>query len=82
MTDNMEGLIKDVNVLFNKGIITNRLSQLKIHSFRKFARESEINFTFPLTVIVGKNGSGKTTVMKAIKLLSRKQIPQDEFLRQ
>ena len=38
-----------------------------------------MNFTFPLTVIVGKNGSGKTTVMKAIKLLSRKQIPQDEF---
>lgn len=79
MTDNIEELIKDVNIMFNKGIIKNRLSQLKIHSFRKFAKESELNFTFPLTVIVGKNGSGKTTVMKAIKLLSGKQIPQDEF---
>lgn len=52
---------------------------MKIQSFRKFAEDSELNFTFPLTVIVGKNGSGKTTVMKVIKLLSRRQIPQDEF---
>ena len=77
--DNIEKQISDVEMMFDKGIIKNRLSQIKIHSFRKFAEESELNFTFPLTVIVGKNGSGKTTVMKAIKLLSRKQIPQDEF---
>lgn len=79
MIDNIEKQISDVEMLFDKGIIKNRLSQIKIHSFRKFAEESELNFTFPITVIVGKNGSGKTTVMKAIKLLSRKQIPQDEF---
>lgn len=77
--DNIEKLILDVETLYNKRIIKNRLEQIKIHSFRKFAEESELNFTFPLTVIVGKNGSGKTTVMKAIKLLSGKQIPQDEF---
>ena len=79
MIDNIEKQISDVEIMFDKGIIKNRLSRIKIHSFRKFAKESELNFTFPLTVIVGKNGSGKTTVMKAIKLLSRKQIPQDEF---
>ena len=53
--------------------------KIKVHSFRKFATDSEINFSFPLTVIVGKNGSGKTTIMKAIKLLSGKEIPQAEF---
>lgn len=79
MIDSLEKQISDVGIMFDKGIIKNRLSQIKIHSFRKFAEESELNFTFPLTVIVGKNGSGKTTVMKAIKLLSKKQIPQDEF---
>lgn len=79
MIDNIEKQISDVEMMFDKGIIKNRLSQIKIYSFRKFAEKSELNFTFPLTVIVGKNGSGKTTVMKAIKLLSRKQIPQDEF---
>lgn len=79
MIDNIDKLILDIEMLYNKGIVKNRLEQIKIHSFRKFAEESELNFTFPLTVIVGKNGSGKTTVMKAIKLLSGKQIPQDEF---
>lgn len=79
MIDNIDKLILDIEILYNKGIVKNRLEQIKIHSFRKFAEESELNFTFPLTVIVGKNGSGKTTVMKAIKLLSGKQIPQDEF---
>ena len=67
-----------MGIQFEKGIIKNRLSQIKIHSFRKFASDSEINFSFPLTVIVGKNGSGKTTIMKAIKLLSGKEIPQAE----
>lgn len=79
MIGNIEKLTSDVEMMFEKGIIKNRLSQVKIHSFRKFAEDSELNFTFPLTVIVGKNGSGKTTVMKAIKLLSGKKIPQDEF---
>ena len=79
MTDNIEKLIGDVEKMLDGKAIKNRLSQIKIHSFRKFAEESELNFTFPLTVIVGKNGSGKTTVMKAIKLLSGREIPQDEF---
>lgn len=79
MIDFIDKLILDIEMLYGKGIIKNRLEQIKIHNFRKFAEESELNFTFPLTVIVGKNGSGKTTVMKAIKLLSGKQIPQDEF---
>lgn len=79
MTDSIEKLISTVGTMFERGIIKNRLTQIKIHSFRKFAEESELNFTFPITVIVGKNGSGKTTVMKAIKLLSKNKIPQDEF---
>lgn len=79
MITNIENAINVVEMMYSKGVLRNTLSQIKIHSFRKFAKESEINFTFPLTVIVGKNGSGKTTVMKAIKLLANKQIPQNEF---
>lgn len=79
MIDNIEKITSVIDMMYSKGILKNRLSQFKIHSFRKFAKESELNFTFPLTVIVGRNGSGKTTVMKAIKLLAGKQIPQDEF---
>lgn len=79
MFDSIESATNTINGMYSKGVLKNRLSQLKIHSFRRFAKESELNFTYPLTVIVGKNGSGKTTVMKAIKLLSNHQIPQSEF---
>lgn len=79
MIDSIEKQVRDIGMMFEKGIIKNRLSKIVIHNFRKFAEESEINFGFPITVIVGKNGSGKTTVMKAIKLLSKRRIPQDEF---
>ena len=79
MFDSIEFATNTINGMYAKGVLKNRLSQLRIHSFRRFAKESELNFTFPLTVIVGKNGSGKTTVMKAIKLLSNHQIPQSEF---
>ncbi len=79
MKTSFENNLEQIQVLFEKGIIKNRLSQIKIHSFRKFIKDSVINFNFPLTVIVGRNGSGKTTVMKAIKLLSGFEIPQAEF---
>lgn len=79
MFDSLEKQIIDIRRMIERGIIKNRLSKITIHHFRKFAEESEINFTFPLTVIVGKNGSGKTTVMKAIKLMSEKRKPQEEF---
>ena len=79
MQDVLDKTIKQIQEMYEKGVIKNRLSQIKIHSFRKFATDSEINFSFPLTVIVGKNGSGKTTIMKTIKLLSGKEIPQAEF---
>lgn len=79
MEDKFEKSIDQIRIMFEKGIIKNRLLQIKVHSFRKFAPDSEINFSFPLTVIVGKNASGKTTIMKAIKLLSGKETAQEEF---
>ena len=40
MIDSLEKQISDVGIMFDKGIIKNRLSQIKIHSFRKFANSS------------------------------------------
>ena len=79
MLDDIQKLILEIDKMYNQKILKNKLSKFKIHNFRNFFKESQINFTFPLTVIVGKNGSGKTTLMKMIKLLSKKQIPQNEF---
>lgn len=43
------------------------LEKLKLHNFRCYEK-LEIDFNRQLTVIVGKNGSGKTTVLEAIAI--------------
>ncbi|WP_330389389.1 ATP-dependent nuclease [Blautia sp. SF-50] len=56
-----------------------RLSKLSITKCKRFKEKTEFNFIFPLTVLVGQNGSGKTTVARAIKLLKPNYGPQCEF---
>ena len=43
------------------------LEKLKLHNFRCYEK-LEIDFSRQLTVLVGKNGSGKTTVLEAIAI--------------
>lgn len=79
----MEEIIKNeldiISNMHKKGILTNRLKNIKYKKFRNFYEDSELNFEFPLTILVGKNGSGKTTVMKSINILGKSQKPQYEF---
>jgi predicted ATPase len=42
-----------------------------VNTFRQFTDNSCINFKHPLTVLVGKNGSGKSTFLKLIKSISK-----------
>lgn len=71
--------IEKIVSMSEKGIIKNRIEKITIKQFRGFEKESEINFKFPLSVVVGKNGSGKTTVLRMIQLLGKGNIPQNEF---
>lgn len=75
MENDIKKLIMQVEDLYDKKIIKNRLEKLQVSNFRKFSMNSLINFSFPLTVFIGKNGSGKTSIMKTIKILSTGQIP-------
>ena len=45
-----------------------RLSKLSVRSFRVLAK-ADVAFR-PLTVMIGPNGSGKTTVLEALSLLA------------
>lgn len=45
-----------------------RLKRLKLNNFRRF-RDFEIDFHEQLTVIVARNGLGKTSVLDAITLV-------------
>lgn len=71
--------IEQIVSMSEKGIIKNRINRITLKQFRGFEKESEINFKFPLSVVVGKNGSGKTTVLRMIQLLGKGNIPQNEF---
>lgn len=51
------------------------LSQLKIKGYKVFNSEFNIKFNKGLTVLIGENGCGKTTVIDAIRLL----LNEDEF---
>ena len=75
----IEQLLETVISMQNKSIIKNRIDKIVLKHFRGFEDETEIDFRFPLTAVVGKNGSGKSTILRIIKLLSRGYIPQNEF---
>lgn len=69
-------VVKD---MFERGIIKCRLSNLSITNCKRFKEKADFNFNFPLTVLVGQNGSGKTTVTRSIRLLKKNYKPVCEF---
>lgn len=75
----MNVYIDKVKKLYEIGQIRNRITMLEINNFRRFSPNFQINFSFPLTVIVGKNGSGKSTIMKMIKVTDTRRNPFDYF---
>ncbi|TGN99816.1 hypothetical protein PN36_33265 [Candidatus Thiomargarita nelsonii] len=48
--------------------MTTKLTKLKLENIGGF-KEFELNFHEKLTVLIGKNGTGKTTILKSIALL-------------
>lgn len=53
------------------------LSQIEIEGYRVFNEKTTINLKKGLNVIVGENGSGKSTIIDAIRLL----LSEDEYSR-
>ena len=75
----IDHLIETIASMEKKGVIKNRIDKIVLKRFRGFIDESEIKFQFPLTAVIGKNGSGKSTILRIIKLLGKGNIPQNEF---
>nr|WP_297705295.1 AAA family ATPase [uncultured Butyrivibrio sp.] len=72
-------LLNTIEQMKIKGILPIRLSKVTFNRFRNFHDKEQISLSFPLTVIVGKNGSGKTSIMRAINVLSDVESPQNDF---
>ena len=75
----LEEILKKIRTLYEKRIIKNKLEKLTVNYFRSFEKNTVINFDFPLVVLVGKNGTGKSTVLKLLKTISKKRKPSDYF---
>lgn len=64
----IQGLIKVINRLMNSNDIfeKNYIKKMIYNDYSCIKKEEELNFTFPLTVLVGRNGSGKTKLLHSI----------------
>lgn len=65
-TNNIERLINDINVSFLKGNYKNFIEYIRFPFYKNLQLNSRIDFNFPLTVLVGQNGSGKSSALHAI----------------
>lgn len=55
-----------------------RIRRLSIRGIRNFGDdndEAEIRFSRPLTLILGQNGTGKTTIIEALKFATCGEFP-------
>lgn len=63
---NTDNLVKNINQMKQKGCFKSYISKIIFPFYKNFEEDSVINFTFPLTVFVGKNGSGKSSLLHAL----------------
>jgi len=57
-----------------------RVRRLALRGIRNFGDDSEdalIRFSCPLTLILGPNGTGKTTIIEALKYATTGEFPPD-----
>ncbi len=58
-----------------------RIETIILNNYRFFAGEFELDFSGEDVLIYGENGSGKSSIFKALELLTKKTIPQNEFIK-
>ena len=63
---NSKSLIEDIKKMQENDVFKSYIYQIRFPFYKNFLENSEINFTFPLTVFVGKNGSGKSSLLHAL----------------
>lgn len=68
-------IIEDVKQLKAEFKFEKYVDYIRFPKFKNFEKDSIVNFDFPITVLVGTNGSGKSSVLKALYgCISDKQI--------
>lgn len=66
LENNFEKTIEAICRMKRKGVFDNYITRIRFPFFKNFTFHSEINFDFPLTILAGKNGSGKSSALHAL----------------
>lgn len=75
MSEDTESLVKKVEKLREKKVFSKYITEIYFPCYKNFKEFSRINFDFPLTVLVGKNGSGKSSILHALYGCPKKFSP-------
>lgn len=59
-------VLKTIQQMKNNGVFKNYIDYLVLPYYKNIEENTKINFDFPFTVFVGKNGSGKSSALRAM----------------
>lgn len=72
-------IIAKIKEDFNNGEFDNFITEINLPYFKNIKIGSRINFTFPLTVLIGQNGCGKSSCLQAIKGCPEGNSPSENW---
>lgn len=62
----LKGYVREIRNLYKKNEFEPYIAHIRFPFFKNLAIDSRIDFKFPITVLVGKNGTNKSSVIKAL----------------
>ncbi|MBK8482997.1 MAG: hypothetical protein IPL31_01215 [Saprospiraceae bacterium] len=66
MGKEFEGAIKTIKGLKEKNLFHNYIDYIRFPFYKNLEFNSRINFDFPITILIGANGSGKSSALHAV----------------
>lgn len=72
-------ILEKLNNKFLHGEFDNFITEINLPYFKNIKIGTQINFTFPLTVLIGQNGCGKSSCLQAIKGCPEGNAPSENW---
>lgn len=62
----IDKMIEKIRTDYESGLFLNYIKYIQFPKYKNLEKDVRIDFSFPLTMLVGKNGTGKSSVLHAI----------------